>query len=316
MPDVAEVVLNRCMVTIKKQNGTYVKKYYYEFLDDYHNKSHRTRVENIKSDGRGHHNWVQHAFKKEAHAFQVMIDNKRIELLNHPLATQLLTYKWRSYGIFIYYINLISYLLFLGFLTGFTLSLQNPKTEECMPRGNGKKAFLTGAAVLIVTFSMIRIAVEAFQIYYRHFRYFLDVENWMELYLYSSAIAFVGFGLADDCQCPHPWQWEFGAVTLLIAWLNLVLFLKKFPLTGVYVLMFIHIMNTILRIILLPILFVISFGLTFYMLFYRPPYKSIGQHILYEENGNKHVQAVPKLCGLDHRLSDVTCDSHQHQVLV
>ena len=46
------------------------------------------------------------------------------------------------------------------------------------------------------------------------------------------------------------------------------------------------------------------------------PYKSIGQHILYEENGNKHVQAVPKLCGLDHRLSDVTCDSHQHQVLV
>ena len=48
--DVAEVVLNRCMVTIKKQNGTYVKKYYYEFLDDYHNKSHRTRVENIKSE--------------------------------------------------------------------------------------------------------------------------------------------------------------------------------------------------------------------------------------------------------------------------
>ena len=141
--------------------------------------------------------------------------------------------------------------------------------------GNGKKAFLTGAAVLIVTFSMIRIAVEAFQIYYRHFRYFLDVENWMELYLYSSAIAFVGFGLADDCQCPHPWQWEFGAVTLLIAWLNLVLFLKKFPLTGVYVLMFIHIMNTILRIILLPILFVISFGLTFYMLFYRPVSKVV-----------------------------------------
>ena len=136
--------------------------------------------------------------------------------------------------------------------------------------GNGKKAFLSGAAVLIITFSMIRIAVEAFQIYYRHFRYFLDIDNWMELYLYTSSIAFVGFGLAADCECPHPWQWEFGAVTLLIAWLSLVLFLKKFPLTGVYVLMFIHILNTILRIILLPILFVISFGLTFYMLFYRP----------------------------------------------
>ena len=30
------------------------------------------------------------------------------------------------------------------------------------------------------------------------------------------------------------------------------------------------------------------------------PYKSIGQHILYDEMDNKHVLAVPKLCGLDH----------------
>jgi len=37
--DVAEVVLSKCIKTTKKQNGTYVKKYYYEFLDDYHSKS-------------------------------------------------------------------------------------------------------------------------------------------------------------------------------------------------------------------------------------------------------------------------------------
>jgi len=136
--------------------------------------------------------------------------------------------------------------------------------------GNSSQAFLSGAAAIIITFSLIRIAIELFQIYYRHIRYFLEFENWMELYLYSSSIAFVGFGLAANCQCPEPWQWEFGAVTLLIAWLNLVLFLKKFPLTGVYVLMFIHILQTILKMLLLPILFVISFGLTFFMLFFRP----------------------------------------------
>ena len=136
--------------------------------------------------------------------------------------------------------------------------------------GNGNLGFLIAAAIIIIAFSMIRIFVELFQVYYRHFGYFLEFENWMELYLYSSSIAFVAFGLAADCQCTEPWQWEFGAVTLLIAWLNLVLFLKKFPLTGVYVLMFTHILTTILKILLLPILFVISFGLTFYMLFFRP----------------------------------------------
>ena len=136
--------------------------------------------------------------------------------------------------------------------------------------GNGNEAFLVGAAIVIITFSIIRIAIEAFQIYYRHLLYFRESENWMELYLYSSSVAFVVFGLAADCQCPESWQWEFGAVTILMAWLNLVLFLKKFPLTGVYVLMFTHILQTILKMLLLPILFVVSFGITFYMLFFRP----------------------------------------------
>ena len=92
------------------------------------------------------------------------------------------------------------------------------------------RRLLSGSAFTISTFSLIGIVVELFQMYYRRLRYFLEFENWMELYLYSSSIAFVVFGLVADCYCPHPWQ---CAVTLLIAWLNLVLFLKKFPLTGV-----------------------------------------------------------------------------------
>ena len=48
--DVAEVVLNRCIITIKKQNGVYVKKYYYEFLDDFHNRSHTEKAEKAESE--------------------------------------------------------------------------------------------------------------------------------------------------------------------------------------------------------------------------------------------------------------------------
>ena len=80
----------------------------------------------------------------------------------------------------------------------------------------------------------------------------------------------MAFGLSANCLCPHPWQWEFGAVTMLIAWLNFVYVLKAFPLIGVYVLMFILILRTVLKMILVPTLFVVSFGLTFYMLLFRP----------------------------------------------
>ena len=106
--------------------------------------------------------------------------------------------------------------------------------------------------------------------YYRRQEYFLELDNWMEDCLFTSSIIFVYYGLQPGCQCPESWQWQFGAFTLLLAWLDLVLFLKKFPDTGVYVLMFVDILQTFMKMILLSTLFVISFGLTFYMIFFRP----------------------------------------------
>ena len=50
LTDVAEVVLNKCIITIKKQNGVYVKKYYYEFLDDVHYKTHVEKAEKVESE--------------------------------------------------------------------------------------------------------------------------------------------------------------------------------------------------------------------------------------------------------------------------
>jgi len=37
--DAAEIVLSKCITTVKKPNGTYVKKYHLEFLEDFRSKS-------------------------------------------------------------------------------------------------------------------------------------------------------------------------------------------------------------------------------------------------------------------------------------
>ena len=92
----------------------------------------------------------------------------------------------------------------------------------------------------------------------------------MELCLFIATIIFVSSGLQSGCLCPESWQWQLGALALFIAWLDMVLFLKKFPLTGIYVVMFVDIFYTFMRMILLSILFVVAFGLAFYMLFFRP----------------------------------------------
>ena len=118
---------------------------------------------------------------------------------------------------------------------------------------------------------MIRICVELIQVYYRRLAYFFDFDNWMEACLFTCSIIFASYGLQSGCQCPDSWRWQFGAFTMLLAWLDLVLFLKKLRVdTGVYVLMFLHILQTFMKLLMLSAMFVISFGLTFYMIFFRP----------------------------------------------
>ena len=134
---------------------------------------------------------------------------------------------------------------------------------------NYNQSFLRGAAVIIILFAALGLCIELLQFYVQR-RYYFSLDNLVDTGLYICSIIFVSYGLQSGCQCPESWQWQFGALTLLLAWLDLVLFLKQFPHTGVYVVMFVNILRTFLKVILLSILFVISFGITFYMIFYRP----------------------------------------------
>ena len=133
-----------------------------------------------------------------------------------------------------------------------------------------ERSFLRGSAIIVIVSAVVRLFIETIQFVRKRLRYFLDWENWMELCLFIATIIFVSSGLQSGCLCPESWQWQLGALALFIAWLDMVLFLKKFPLTGIYVVMFVDIFYTFMRMILLSILFVVAFGLAFYMLFFRP----------------------------------------------
>ena len=47
-------------------------------------------------------------------------------LLGHPLCMALVRYKWNNCGRYVYYGNLLSYLLFLAFLTEFIINSPAP----------------------------------------------------------------------------------------------------------------------------------------------------------------------------------------------
>ena len=60
-----------------------------------------------------------------------------------------------------------------------------------------------------------------------------------------------------------------GAIAIFLAWIVLVLFVRKFPMFGIYIVMFEDIVVTFLRFSIILVLFVIAFGLAFYTMLHR-----------------------------------------------
>ena len=53
-------------------------------------------------------------------------------MLTHPVISSLLQHKWFHFGLWLYLLNLLIYIIFLGFLTAFALVDIPPQSNTCM----------------------------------------------------------------------------------------------------------------------------------------------------------------------------------------
>ena len=129
--------------------------------------------------------------------------------------------------------------------------------------------FLYVGAVVTILTALFRLAAEIFQLCRHPLEYLLDWVNWLEIPLYLFSIMFT-FVFATPCLCVYSWQWQLGVVAVFLGWVGLITFLQKWPVTGVYVLMFVNILGSFMKIAFLALLLVIAFALAFYMLLFDP----------------------------------------------
>ena len=133
-----------------------------------------------------------------------------------------------------------------------------------------KHPYLFVGGILVIILSILHIAIELLQIYQRGSDYFVDWENYLQLFVFSGAIAFAShFG--SSCYCKTPSQWQLGALIILCAWFNLIVLLKNAPIIGVPINLLFRICHKYITLLYLPILLVTSFALPFYMLFVNGP---------------------------------------------
>lgn len=104
--------------------------------------------------------------------------------------------------------------------------------------------------------------------------YFQSWINWIELPLFTLSAVFASATIAairlHDNFCPYDWQWQIGVVLTLLTWIEFMVLSIQFRMIGVYVLMFIKVLQTFAELALVAFLLIIAFGLTFYLLLYNP----------------------------------------------
>jgi len=108
---------------------------------------------------------------------------------------------------------------------------------------------------------MVRTAIDL--------EYFLVPSNYIEIPLFILSIVFVSV-FRHECLCPSRGQWQAGFIAVFLAWIDLVLYLDKLPLFGIYIQMLLKIIKNFVKVSVMAVLLLFAFGFAFYMAFYEP----------------------------------------------
>ena len=238
-----------------------------------------------------------------------MVKHEQKKLLLHPLTQALLNQKWSTFGRFIYYLNFLSYLIFVGLYSAFIVierKKQNFTTtfkvndKECYyvyDWGSGynedendssptacepvsdiydtETVFSKGFSYIVFAFALIHLVKEILQIIIQRSRYFTDISNLLEWVLYGTAFAFmIPYVMPDDVtndlfgKMKDPYLlWIVGVTSIFLCYANLVLFLRRFRLFGIYVTMFVEVTKTVVKVLLVFLVFILGFTIVFFILF-------------------------------------------------
>lgn len=122
------------------------------------------------------------------------------------------------------------------------------------------------SAFFIIIYIIINILREIIQLYQQKYMYISDPVNlvtWL-LYIFASImVAPIFWNKMSDLQ------FSFASLTVFLSWFNLLLLLQRFDQVGIYVVMFLEILQTLIKVLMVFSMLIIAFGLAFYILLSR-----------------------------------------------
>jgi transient receptor potential cation channel subfamily A protein 1 len=121
---------------------------------------------------------------------------------------------------------------------------------------------LSGIAIII--YILLNSIREIVQIYQQGYHYLLEPNNFVSWLLYIAASIMVSPIFLGGHKCDV--LFSAASLTVFLSWFNLLLFLQRFDQIGIYVVMFLEILQTLIKVLLVFSILIIAFGLAFFIL--------------------------------------------------
>ncbi|XP_033737356.1 transient receptor potential cation channel subfamily A member 1-like isoform X2 [Pecten maximus] len=264
LPDVCMVVLDNCLKRSSEDEAksTFYIEYDFSYL--------QAPISYVKKMAKAEKE-VPPLFSLNA-----MVKFGRVQCLSHPLCKAYLSMKWRAYGLWFHSTNLVLYLIYLGLLTmlATTTTLWYPSDDNGQNSTNASTTELNSHSIeihtakklcvyIVVVFTGLNILKEIAQMYQQRMKYFTDLGNALEWVLYVTTAVFV---IPMITGTTYKFQVEAGAIAIFLAWFNCLLFLQRFDVFGIYVVMFLEILTTLIQALSVFSLLIVAFGFAFFLL--------------------------------------------------
>ncbi|XP_006812880.1 transient receptor potential cation channel subfamily A member 1-like, partial [Saccoglossus kowalevskii] len=193
----------------------------------------------------------------------------------------------QKFGRGLFFLDFIIYLSFLSALTALCFVVPNIFTARLdeygcpLPVGSNTSVYydqdgniiLTGNYVFDVTFVLqlyiavyvvINVIREFFELIQTGYNYFMEISNWVDWAMYSTALYFI----FPPGHSPCVGQWKSGSFAIFCAWLDLILYFRRISMFGVYVVMFFKVLKSFVKIVILFLMFVIAFSFALHMMYF------------------------------------------------
>lgn len=119
---------------------------------------------------------------------------------------------------------------------------------------------------------------KSFGLVYLHWKYFSSYQlyrMWSKRSKCNSYFLRINYVLVYQINVfpiLQKWQWELGAIVLYFAWIDFILYLRRFPRIGIYIVMVTDILSTFWKFSFVLFLFLVGSGFSLYVILQNQVY--------------------------------------------